>query len=105
LKACVTEAYQAAAISIGILRSRARNLICSSEEYLRDYFFFFLPVFFAFFAFFAFLAMLPSSPKVGSLQVEHRRADDSVHHNRKIDTECFEQGKWRAPFRVSDCLS
>lgn len=39
--------------------------------------------------------MLPSSPKVGSLQVEHRRADDSVHHNRKIDTECFEQGKRR----------
>jgi hypothetical protein len=95
LKACVSEACQAAAISIGVLQSRARDLICSSEKCFGDYFFFFLPVFFAFFAFFAFLAMLPSSPKVGSLQVEHRRADDSVHHNRKIDTECFEQGKRR----------
>jgi hypothetical protein len=64
-----------------------------------------LPVFFAFFAFFAFLAMLPSSPKVGSMQVEHRRADDSVHHNRKIDTACFEQGKRRAPLRVRDSPS
>lgn len=38
--------------------------------------YFFLLAFFAFFAFafFAFLAMLPSSPKVGSMQVEHRRA-------------------------------
>jgi hypothetical protein len=87
------------------LQNRARDLICSSEKYFRDYFFFFLPVFFAFFAFFAFLAMLPSSPKVGSMQVEHRRADDSVHHNRKIDTVCFEQGKWRASLRVRDSLS
>jgi hypothetical protein len=88
------------------LRRHAGDLICSSEKYLRDYFFF-LPVFFAFFAFFAFLAMLPSSPKVGSMQVGHRRADDSVHHNRKIDTACFEQGKRRAlasarqPFVIS----
>jgi hypothetical protein len=87
------------------LQSRARDLICSSEKYFRDYFFFFLPVFFAFFAFFAFLAMLPSSPKVGSMQVEHRRADESVHHNRKIDTVCFEQGKRRASLRVRDSLS
>jgi hypothetical protein len=34
------------------------------------YFFFFLPAFFAFFAFFAFLAIFPSSPKVGSMQVD-----------------------------------
>jgi hypothetical protein len=79
------------------LQSWARDLICSGEEYLSDYFFFFLPAFFAFFAFFAFLAMLPSSPKVGSMQVEHRRAVDSVHHNRKIDTARLEQGKRRAP--------
>ncbi len=41
-----------------------------SEKYLRGYYFFFLPAFFAFFAFFAFLAMLPSSPNVGSMQAE-----------------------------------
>ena len=42
---------------------------------LNGYFFFFLAVFFAFFAFFAFLAMLPSViPKVGSMQVDNRRA-------------------------------
>ena len=41
-----------------------------------NYFFFFLAVFLAvFFAFFAFLAMLPSViPKVGSMQVDNRRA-------------------------------
>jgi hypothetical protein len=87
------------------LQSRARDLICSSEKYLGDYFFFFLPVFFAFFAFFAFLAMLPSSPEVGSMHAEHRHADDSVHHKRKIDIACFEQGKRRAPLRVRDSLS
>jgi hypothetical protein len=39
------------------------------------YFFFFLAVFFVFFAFFAFLAMFPSVvPKVGSMQVDTRRA-------------------------------
>jgi hypothetical protein len=101
LKAGVTEAYQAAAISISACKSGRADLICSSEKYLGDHFFFFLPVFFAFFAFFAFLATLPSSPKVGSMQVEHRRADDSVHHNRKIGTVCFEQGKRRA-LRVRD---
>jgi hypothetical protein len=100
LKAGVIEAYQAAAIPICASQSRARDLIYSREKCLGDYFFFFLPAFFAFFAFFAFLAMLPSSPKVGSMQVEHRRAHDSVHHNRKIDTACFEQGKRRAPLRV-----
>jgi hypothetical protein len=46
-----------------------------SEVSLNGYFFFFLVVFFAFFAFFAFLAMLPSViPKVGSMQVDNRRA-------------------------------
>ena len=41
---------------------------------MNRYFFFFLAVFFAF-AFFAFLAMLPSVlPKVGSMQVDNRRA-------------------------------
>jgi hypothetical protein len=46
------------------------------EVWSNDYFFFFLDVFLAvFFAFFAFLAMLPSViPKVGSMQVDNRRA-------------------------------
>jgi hypothetical protein len=100
----VTEAYQAAAISTRDCKAGARALIYFSEKYLRDYFFFLPVFFFACFAFFAFLAMLPSSPKVGSMQVDHRRADKSVHHNRKIHTACFEQGKRRAPLRVRDCL-
>jgi len=56
------------------------------------YFFFFLAVFFAFFAFFAFLAMLPSViPKVGLMQVILHAF--KIHHNCKIDTERFEEGK------------
>jgi hypothetical protein len=58
------------------------------------YFFFFLAVFFAFFAFFAFLAMLPSViPKVGSMQVDIDMHAFRVHHNCKIDTARFEEGK------------
>jgi hypothetical protein len=65
------------------------------------YFFFFF-VFFAFFAFFAFLAMLPSViPKVGSMQVDIRRACNRLHHNFKIDIPRFEQGK-RAPDLCDD---
>src|SRR5271157_4063444 len=61
----------------------------------KAYFFFFLAVFF--FAFFAFLAMVSSVvPKLSRMQVERRPADDSVHHNRRIDTACFEQGKRRS---------
>jgi hypothetical protein len=74
------------------------HLDVSQQRYCvsaKAYFFFFLAVFF--FAFFAFLAMVPSVfPKLSSMQVEHRRAGDSVHHNRKIDTACFEQGKRRS---------
>jgi hypothetical protein len=56
------------------------------------YFFFFLAVFFAFFAFFAFLAMLPSViPKIGLMQVILHAF--KIHHNYKIDTERFEEGK------------
>ena len=53
------------------------------------YFFFFLAVFFAFFAF---LAMLPSViPKIGLMQVILHAF--KIHHNYKIDTERFEEGK------------
>jgi hypothetical protein len=48
-------------------------LMCLSKEEkprVRGRHLFFLPAFFDFFAFFAFLAMVPSSPKVGSMQVE-----------------------------------
>ena len=58
------------------------------------YFFFFLATFFAFFAFFAFLAMLPSViPKVGSCKSTIDMHTFRVHHNCKIDTVRFEQGK------------
>jgi hypothetical protein len=63
-----------------------------------DYFFFFLlVVFFAFFAFFAFLATLPSAiPRLvqckSTIDVHRYR----VHHNCKIDTARFEEGKWRS---------
>ncbi len=58
------------------------------------YFFFFLAVFFAFFAFFAFLAMFPSVvPRVGSMQVNIDVHASRVHHNCKIDTSRFEEGK------------
>jgi hypothetical protein len=55
------------------------------------YFFFFLVVFFAFFAF---LAMLLSVvPEVGSMQVEIDMHRLRIHHNCKIDTARFEEGK------------
>jgi hypothetical protein len=57
------------------------------------YFFFFL-AFFAFFAFFAFLAMLPSVvPKVGSMQVDIDMHSFRLHHDCKIDTASFKEGK------------
>jgi hypothetical protein len=66
---------------------------------LNGYFFFFLAVFFAFFAFFAFLAMFPSViPKVGSMQVDIDMHTFRIHHNRKIDTARFKEGK-RPPHR------
>jgi hypothetical protein len=103
---CVAEPHQAAAISASRWQSRTR-LDVSQQKYsvsAKAYFFFFLAVFF--FAFFAFLAMVPSVvPKLSPMQVEHRRADDSVHHNRKIDTACFEQGKRRTPLRPHDALA
>jgi hypothetical protein len=77
-----------------------------SQKVLRvddGYFFFFLPVvFFAFFAFFAFLATLPSTiPRLiqcKSILGMHRYR---VHHNCKIDTARFEEGKRRSHRRVS----
>jgi hypothetical protein len=58
-----------------------------------------LAVFFAFFAFFAFLAIFPSViPKVGSMQVDIDVHTFRIHHNRKIDTARFEEGK-RPPHR------
>jgi hypothetical protein len=67
------------------------------EVSLNDYFFFFLAAFFAF-AFFAFLAMLASViPKVGSM---HKSTIDvhtfRLHHDCKIDTFRFEEGKRRS---------
>ena len=84
-----------------------------SQKVLRvgdGYFFFFLPVvFFAFFAFFAFLATLPSTiPRLiqcKSILDVHRYR---VHHNCKIDTARFEEGKRRSHRRamqVSEPLS
>jgi hypothetical protein len=56
------------------------------------YFFFFLPVFF--FAFFAFLAILPSAiPKLVQCKSTSTCIRSRVHHNFKIDTARFEQGK------------
>jgi hypothetical protein len=67
--------------------------LCAGE----GYFFFFLPVaFFAFFAFFAFLAMLPSRSQVDSMQVDLDMHKHRVHHNSKIDTARFEEGKRRS---------
>ena len=78
--------------------AKPRTRLDVSQKVLRvgdRYFFFFLPVvFFAFFAFFAFLATLPSAiPRLvqckSTLDVHKYR----VHHNCKIDTARFEEGK------------
>ena len=56
------------------------------------YFFFFLAVFF--FAFFAFLAMLPSViPKLVQCKSTFDTHAFRLHHNCKIDTPRFEEGK------------
>jgi hypothetical protein len=56
------------------------------------YFFFFLAVFF--FAFFAFLAMLPSViPKLVQCKSTFDTHAVRLHHNCKIDTPRFEEGK------------
>jgi hypothetical protein len=58
------------------------------------YFFFFLVVFFAFFAFFAFLAMLPSVIlKLAQCKSTIDMHTFRIHHNCKIDTARFEEGK------------
>ena len=59
-----------------------------------SYFFFFLAVFFAFF-FFAFLAMLPSViPKMlAQCKSTFDLHELRIHHNCKIDTPRFEEGK------------
>jgi hypothetical protein len=56
--------------------------------------FFFLAVFFAFFAFFAFLAMLPSvSLKLAQCKSTIDMHTFRLHHNCKINTARFEEGK------------
>ena len=86
--------------------AKPRTRLDVSQKVLRvgdGYFFFFLPVvFFAFFAFFAFLATLPSAiPRLiqckSTLDVHKYR----VHHNCKIDTARFEEGKRRSHRRVA----
>ena len=58
------------------------------------YFFFFLADFFAFFAFFAFLAMLPSvTPKLAQCKSTFDMHSFRLHHDCKIDTARFEEGK------------
>jgi hypothetical protein len=72
----------------------SQKVMCVGEAY-----FFFLPVFFfAFLAFLAFLAMLPSTIPIGSVQVDLDVHPYRVHHNCKIDTARFEEGKrWSHP--------
>jgi hypothetical protein len=75
---------------------------------LNVYFFVLLDVFFAvflaafavFFAFFAFLAMFPSVNFKNLAQCKSTFDMHTlrIHHNRKIDTACFEEGK-RPPHR------
>ena len=85
--------------------AKPRTRLDVSQKVLRvgdRYFFFFLPVvFFAFFAFFAFLATLPSAiPRLvqckSTIDVHKYR----VHHNCKIDTARFEEGKRRQNHRA-----
>src|SRR5216684_5680821 len=58
-----------------------------------SYFFFFLADFF-FFAFFAFLAMLPSvTPKLARCKSTFDMHTFRVHHNCKINTARFKEGK------------
>ena len=82
-----------------------------SQKVLGDgyFFFFLLVVFFAFFAFFAFLAMLPSAiPRLIQCKSTLDMHGCSVHHNCKIDTARFEEGKRRSHRRalqVSEPLS
>ena len=65
----------------------------ASERFSSNgYFFFFLAVFF--FAFFAFLAMLPSViPKLVQCKSTFDTHAFRLHHNCKIDTPRFEEGK------------
>src|ERR1700688_368812 len=61
-----------------------------------DYFFVLFDVFFAvFFAFFAFLAMFSSVnfKKLAQCKSTFDMHTRRIHHNRKIDTACFEEGK------------
>jgi hypothetical protein len=82
-----------------------------SQKVLGDgyFFFFLLVVFFAFFAFFAFLAMLPSAiPRLIQCKSPLDVHRYSVHHNCKIDTARFEEGKrWQnhRALQVSEPLS
>jgi hypothetical protein len=64
------------------------------EVLSNGYFFFFLADFFAFFAFFAFLAMLPSvTPKLAQCRPTFDMHSFRLHHDCKIDTASFKEGK------------
>jgi hypothetical protein len=64
------------------------------EVLSNGYFFFFLADFFAFFAFFAFLAMLPSvTPKLAQCRPTFDMHSFRLHHDYKIDTASFKEGK------------
>src|SRR5271163_2294718 len=68
-----------------------------SQQGRGETYFFFLPVFFFAFAFFAFLAMLPSVIPQDRFNASRASTcmNAKVHHNCKIDTACFEEGKRR----------
>ena len=68
-------------------------------------YFFFLPAFFAFFAFLAFLAMLPSVIPSNQCTPRIDVHEERVHHNHKIDSTGFEEGKRRSlPSRSDEGL-
>jgi hypothetical protein len=69
-----------------------------SQQRRGETYFFFLPVFFFAFAFFAFLAMLPSVIPQDRFNASRASTcmNAKVHHNCKIDTARFEEGKRRA---------
>jgi hypothetical protein len=70
-----------------------RRYLDSTRFSSNSYFFFFLADFF-FFAFFAFLAILPSvTPKLAQCKSTFDMHTFRVHHNCKIDTARFEEGK------------
>ena len=83
---------------------RTQTLSGRYEVLSNGYFFFFLADFFAFFAFFAFLAMLPSvTPKLAQCRPTFGMHSFRLHHDYKIDTASFKEGK--RPAAVATCTS